>query len=102
MYSHVSLVRIQTAFVPEVTSHVLLLRVKLSTAVLSFINTPIYIFHRHENHTHSKYENTHSYRSRRVVVIVWWLNLQLPMQSVPITTDVASSNHAQGEVYNIM
>jgi len=24
------------------------------------------------------------------------------MPSVPITTDVAGSNHAQGEVYNIM
>jgi hypothetical protein len=26
----------------------------------------------------------------------------LPMQSVPITTDVVSSNLDQGEVYNIM
>jgi hypothetical protein len=30
------------------------------------------------------------------------LDLQLPMQSVPITTDVVSSNFDQGEVYNIM
>jgi hypothetical protein len=30
------------------------------------------------------------------------LDLQLPMQSVPITTDVVSSNPDQGEVYNIM
>ena len=37
-----------------------------------------------------------------VAVIVWWLDLQLLMQSVPITTDVVSSNAAQGEVYNIM
>ena len=37
-----------------------------------------------------------------VAVIVWWLDLQLPMQSVPITTDVVSSNLDQGEVYNIM
>ena len=29
-------------------------------------------------------------------------DLQLPMQSVPITTDVASSNLDPGEVYNIM
>ena len=29
-------------------------------------------------------------------------NVQLPMQSVPITTDVASSNIDKGEVYNIM
>jgi hypothetical protein len=37
-----------------------------------------------------------------VAVIVWWLDLQLHMQSVPITTDVVSSNLDQGEVYNIM
>jgi hypothetical protein len=35
-----------------------------------------------------------------VAVIVWYLDLQLPMQSVPITTDVVSSNLAQGEVYS--
>jgi hypothetical protein len=29
-------------------------------------------------------------------------DLQLPMQSVPITTDVVSSNLDPGEVYNIM
>ena len=37
-----------------------------------------------------------------MVVIVWELDLQLPMQSVPITTDVVSSNLDQGEVYNTM
>jgi hypothetical protein len=37
-----------------------------------------------------------------VVVIAWYLDLQLPMQSVSITTDVVSSNLDQGEVYNIM
>ena len=37
-----------------------------------------------------------------VAVIVWWLELQLPMQSVPITTDVVSSNLNQGEVHNNM
>jgi hypothetical protein len=37
-----------------------------------------------------------------MVVIVWYLDLQLPLQSVPITTKVVSSNHAHGEVYNIM
>jgi len=31
-----------------------------------------------------------------------FFNLQLPMQSVPITTDVVSSNLDQGKVYNIM
>ena len=30
------------------------------------------------------------------------MNLQLPMQSVPIITDVVSSNLDQGELYNIM
>jgi hypothetical protein len=33
-----------------------------------------------------------------VVVIVW---LQLPVQLVPITTKVVSSNHVHGEVYSI-
>jgi hypothetical protein len=37
-----------------------------------------------------------------VAVIVWYLNLHLPMQSVPITTDVVGSNLDYGEVYNIM
>ena len=35
-------------------------------------------------------------------MIVWLLDLQLPMQSVPIATDVLSSNLDQGDVYNIM
>jgi hypothetical protein len=37
-----------------------------------------------------------------VAVIVWYLDLQLPMELVPITTDVVSSNLDQGEVYNSM
>jgi hypothetical protein len=32
-----------------------------------------------------------------VAVIVWQVNLQLPMQSVPITTHVVCSNLDQGE-----
>ena len=32
----------------------------------------------------------------------YYMDLQLSMQSVPITTDVVSSNLDQGEVYNIM
>ena len=35
-------------------------------------------------------------------MIVWELDLQLPMQSVPIITDILGSNLDQGEVYNIM
>jgi hypothetical protein len=34
-----------------------------------------------------------------VAVIEWKLDLQLSMQTVPITTDVVSSNLDQGEVY---
>jgi hypothetical protein len=34
-----------------------------------------------------------------VAVIVWWLDLQLPMQSVHITTEVVSSNPVHDEVY---
>jgi len=37
-----------------------------------------------------------------MAVIVWQLDLQLPMQSVPIITHVVSSNLDQGGVYNIM
>ena len=37
-----------------------------------------------------------------MAMIVWLLDIQLPMQSVPITTDVLSLNLDQGEVYNIM
>ena len=37
-----------------------------------------------------------------MAVIVWQLDLQLPLQSVAITTDVVSSNLDRGEVNNIM
>jgi hypothetical protein len=36
-----------------------------------------------------------------VVVIGWELDLQLPVQSVPITTEVVSLNPAHGKVYLI-
>ena len=36
-----------------------------------------------------------------MAMIVWLFDLQLPMQSVPITTNVVSSNLDQGDVYNI-
>jgi hypothetical protein len=35
------------------------------------------------------------------VVVVWQLDLQLPVQSVHITTKVVSSNPVQGEVYSM-
>ena len=34
-------------------------------------------------------------------MIIWWLGFQLPVQSVPITTNVVSSNSVHGEVYSI-
>jgi hypothetical protein len=36
-----------------------------------------------------------------VAVIVLYLDLQLPMESVHITTNVVSSNPVHGEVYSI-
>jgi hypothetical protein len=36
-----------------------------------------------------------------VIVIVWWLDWELPVQLVPITNNVASSNPVHGEVYSI-
>jgi hypothetical protein len=36
-----------------------------------------------------------------VVLVVWQLDLQLYVQSVPITTNVVSSNHTHGEAYSI-
>ena len=43
----------------------------------------------------------HQIEGAVLVVIVWWLDLKLPMQSMPITTKVVSSNPAHGEVYTI-
>ena len=39
--------------------------------------------------------------SFHVVVIAWWLDLHLSVKIVPITTEVVSSNPAQGEVHSI-
>ena len=36
-----------------------------------------------------------------VVVVVWYLDLQLPVQSVPITIKFVSPNPVHGEVYSI-
>ena len=35
------------------------------------------------------------------VVVVWYLDLQLPVQSVPITIKVVSLNLAHDQVYSI-
>ena len=37
-----------------------------------------------------------------MAVIIWQLDLQLPMQSVPITTNVVSLNLDQDKMCNIM
>jgi hypothetical protein len=36
-----------------------------------------------------------------VVMFVWYLDLQLPLPSVPITTKIVNSNLVHGEVYSI-
>ena len=36
-----------------------------------------------------------------MVLIIWQLDLQLPVQAVPITTKVGNSNPVHGEVYSI-
>ena len=36
-----------------------------------------------------------------MVVIVWYVDLQLPVHSVPITTKVVGSNPVHGKVYSI-
>ena len=36
-----------------------------------------------------------------VVMIIWLLDLQLPVQSMSITTKIVSSNPIHGEVYSI-
>jgi hypothetical protein len=36
-----------------------------------------------------------------MVVTAWYMDLQLPVQSVPITTNVESSNPAHGMVFSI-
>ena len=36
-----------------------------------------------------------------VAMIVWWLDIQLAMQSVPITINILSLNPAHGGMYSI-
>ena len=36
-----------------------------------------------------------------LVVIVWWLDFQLLVQSVPIMTNIVNSSPVRGEVYSI-
>jgi hypothetical protein len=55
-----------------------------------------------------KIENVRQWYKQKLKMLVEWklkmcdIELQLPMQSVPITTDVVSLNVDQSEVYNIM
>ena len=48
---------------------------------------------------HVAYFEYLKYRGAVVVLIVWWLDLQLPMQSIPINTKIMCSNSAHGDVY---
>ena len=41
------------------------------------------------------------YSHRVTIVIVWQLDLQLPMQLAPITTEIVSLKPVHGEVYSI-
>ena len=49
-------------------------------------------------HKYKRVSTSHLKRGAVVVVIVWYLDKQLPMQSVTITTGVVSSNLDQGQV----
>jgi hypothetical protein len=40
-------------------------------------------------------------RASGAILVVWYLDLQLPVQAVPITTKVVSLNPVHGEVYSI-
>jgi hypothetical protein len=44
---------------------------------------------------------SHNIEGAVMVVIVWQLDLQLPMQSVPTTTKFVSLNPTHGEAYSI-
>jgi hypothetical protein len=45
---------------------------------------------------HWNFHTTNQIRTRAIVVVIlWWLDLQLPMHSVPITTKVVSVNPTQ-------
>ena len=47
------------------------------------------------------YTNVYFLSGAVMVVIVWWFDLQLPVQSVPITTKVVSSNPVNGKVHSM-
>ena len=61
------------------------------------------IFNINQSINQSINQTSKEIRGAVVVVIVWWLDFQLPVpvQSVPITTNVVSSNLVHGEVYSI-
>jgi len=47
------------------------------------------------------FNNIYFVTNKCEVVIVWYLDLQHAMQSVPVTTKVVSSNLVHGEVFSI-
>ena len=65
---------------------------------------PTFVYYSEHIHIISMKTIPHSQNSsifHSGAMIVWLFDLQLPMQSVPIITNVVSSNLAHGEVYLI-
>ena len=50
---------------------------------------------------HVYFQNVYIYYRAVVVAIVWWVDLQLHVQSMSITTKIVSSNPVHGRVYSI-
>ena len=93
----------------------ILLKVALNTITLVATHTPLYHIMNFNSQKISKYicfESDNNYSLNNscsphynivavMVVIIWYLDLQLPAQSVSITTYIVSSNPVHGEVYSI-
>ena len=75
-------------------------RTKLPLSVI-FTSVPVILSSFCTHNFYLTYENHKMKKGGVLVVIVWWLDLKLPMQSVPMTTKVVSSNSIHGEVSSI-
>ena len=75
---------------------------KLHITQIIIINKRYHVMHTKDlqcYHDHSKC-SCNMYMSWAIlVVIIWWIDLRLPLQSVPIITKVVSENPAHGEVH---